>query len=103
MTALWLSAAKAFFAVAVILWAAALLWRSGGARLLVAAWMIVAFILSLASWWTWAVYSDPDNLEHGLRPDRLLIPILLSAGALVAALWWSVRWMRRAGTSDAAA
>jgi hypothetical protein len=62
---------------------------------LLAVWAIPSFALAFLAFNAWAISTDIENLEHGLRPERLVVTGVTAASALVLATILTVR-MRRA-------
>jgi hypothetical protein len=62
---------------------------------LIRAWGIAAAATGLLILDIFAIRTDHDNLEHGLRLGRLLLPGLLTAAAIGWAVLQTLRWARR--------
>ena len=96
-----LTLSKILFAGSVALGAWALARRHVPSGAAIAAWSVAVLALAIGVGWGWAIYSDHDNLEHGLRPGRLVLPAILAAAALAHALW-RTRRLNGSRSADAA-
>ena len=106
MSAIWMTLSRVLVITAVILGAGALwaLWRHHSTRgAVLAAWSAAGVVLSGVAFWAWAIYSDHDNIEYGLRPERLILPLVLAVTALALGVWSSVRLLRKRGATREAA
>ena len=70
-----------------------------GAKLL-AIWAIPSFALAFLAFNVWAISTDIDNLEFGLRPGRLIVAGVTVAGAVVLATIITLRERRARSHHD---
>jgi hypothetical protein len=103
MSAIWMTLSKVLFMTAMVFGVCALwaLWRHHSTTSAVlAVWSAAAILLSGVAVLAWAVYSDHDNLEYGLRPGRLILPILITVATFTLGIWSSIRLLRREAPMD---
>ena len=66
---------------------------------LVRAWGAAVGAIGLLALDIWALRTDIDNLEHGLRLGRALVPAVIALAALAWAMIRTIRWTRMKRTT----